>query len=128
MVYILLARWCTITWLQVCAQPFCNGVCDYAQEQDVTFARTGCPSIENKRKRKNLMRRAAKRRTLTLKDLQEYLVTTGDFLHVATLSHMMHTSGVEQLRESPFSLKEMQALLHFAKACGKRCYGLRRPG
>uniref|UniRef100_A0AAY5K4A2 Transposase Tc1-like domain-containing protein n=1 Tax=Esox lucius TaxID=8010 RepID=A0AAY5K4A2_ESOLU len=102
-----------------------------------TSPRTGHPSkIDEKTKRK-LIREASKRPTATLKELQEFMASTGCVLHVTTISRILHMNGlwVGWQDGKPFlTKKNIQARLKFAKpnikslkACGKMCYGLMKP-
>ncbi len=60
----------------------------------VILLSTGCPSkIDEKIKRK-LVREAAKRPTATLKELQEFLVSTGCVVHKTTIFHFLHMAGL----------------------------------
>ncbi len=61
--------------------------------------------------RRKLVREAAKRPTATLKELQEFLASTGCVVHVTTISHILHMSGLWGRVAS----KNIQARLDFAK-------------
>ncbi len=60
----------------------------------VILPSTGCPSKIDEKMRRKLVREAAKRRTATLKELQEFLASTGCVVHVTTSSHILHMSGL----------------------------------
>ncbi|XP_077107151.1 uncharacterized protein LOC143764919 [Ranitomeya variabilis] len=60
----------------------------------VTLPRTGRPSKIDVRTRRKLVREAAKRPRATLKELQEFLASTGCVLHVTTISRILHVSGL----------------------------------
>ncbi len=86
---------------------------------------TGCPSKIDEKMRRKLVREAAKRPTATLKELQEFLASTGCVVHMTTISHILQMSGLWGGK------KNIQAWLDFAKthykspkAYGKMCYGL----
>uniref|UniRef100_A0A803J782 RBR-type E3 ubiquitin transferase n=1 Tax=Xenopus tropicalis TaxID=8364 RepID=A0A803J782_XENTR len=84
----------------------------------VTLPRTGHPSKIDEKTRRKLVREATKRPTATLKELQEYLASTGCVVHVTTISHIFHMSGLwgRVARRKPFlTKKNIQARLHFAK-------------
>uniref|UniRef100_A0A803K8A0 Transposase Tc1-like domain-containing protein n=1 Tax=Xenopus tropicalis TaxID=8364 RepID=A0A803K8A0_XENTR len=83
-----------------------------------TLPRTGHPSKIDEKTRRKLVREATKRPTATLKELQEYLASTGCVVHVTTISHILHMSGLwgRVVRQKPFLMKKnIQARLHFAK-------------
>uniref|UniRef100_A0A803JF02 Transposase Tc1-like domain-containing protein n=1 Tax=Xenopus tropicalis TaxID=8364 RepID=A0A803JF02_XENTR len=84
----------------------------------VTLPRTGHPSKIDEKTRRKLVREATKRPTATLKELQEYLASTGCVVHVTTISCILHMSGLwgRVARRKPFlTKKNIQARLHFAK-------------
>uniref|UniRef100_A0A803K548 Transposase n=1 Tax=Xenopus tropicalis TaxID=8364 RepID=A0A803K548_XENTR len=84
----------------------------------VTLPRTGRPSKIDEKTRRKLVREATKRPTATLKELQEYLASTGCVVHVTTIYHTLHMSGLwgTVARRKPFlTKKNIQARLHFAK-------------
>lgn len=56
----------------------------------VTLLRTGCLDEITKR---NLVREAAKKPTATLKELQQFLESTGCSLNVTAISQMLHIFG-----------------------------------
>ena len=60
----------------------------------VTLPRTGRPSKIDDKTRRKLVREAAKRPTATLKELQEFLASTGCVVHVKTISRLLHMSGL----------------------------------
>ncbi len=60
----------------------------------VILPSTGCPSKIDENIRRKLFREAAKRPTATLKELQEFLASTGCIVHVTTISHILHMSGL----------------------------------
>uniref|UniRef100_A0AAY5KT08 Tc1-like transposase DDE domain-containing protein n=1 Tax=Esox lucius TaxID=8010 RepID=A0AAY5KT08_ESOLU len=95
-----------------------------------TLPRTGRLSKNYEKMRRKLVREASKRPTATLKELQEYLASTGCVLHVTTISHIHHLNGLwgrVARRKHFLTKKNLQARLKFAKACGKMCYGLMKP-
>ncbi|XP_073444503.1 uncharacterized protein [Dendrobates tinctorius] len=63
----------------------------------VTLPRTGRPSKIDVRTRRKLVREAAKRPRATLKELQEFLASTGCVLHVTTISRILHMSNTSVL-------------------------------
>uniref|UniRef100_A0AAR2JMY3 Transposase Tc1-like domain-containing protein n=1 Tax=Pygocentrus nattereri TaxID=42514 RepID=A0AAR2JMY3_PYGNA len=84
----------------------------------VTLPRTGRPSKIDDKTRRKLVREAAKRPTATLKELQEFLASTSCAVHVTTISHLLHMSGLwgRVARRKPYlSKKNIQAQLNFAK-------------
>uniref|UniRef100_A0A803JMT1 Transposase Tc1-like domain-containing protein n=1 Tax=Xenopus tropicalis TaxID=8364 RepID=A0A803JMT1_XENTR len=70
----------------------------------VTLPRTGCPSKIDEKTRRKLVREATKRPTATLKELQQYLASTGCLVHVTTISRILHMSGLwgRVARRKPF--------------------------
>ncbi len=58
----------------------------------VILPSNGCPSKIDEKMRRKLVREAAKRPTGTLKELQEFLASTG--CAVTTISHILHMSGL----------------------------------
>ncbi len=60
----------------------------------VILRSTGCPSKIDEKMRRKQVREAAKRPTATLKELQEFLARTGCVVHVTTISHIRHMSGL----------------------------------
>ncbi len=70
---------------------------------------TGCPSKIDEKMRRKLVREAAKRPTATLKELQEFLASTGCVVHMTTISHILQMSGLWGGK------KNIQAWLDFAK-------------
>ncbi|MCJ8729688.1 hypothetical protein PDJAM_G00109390 [Pangasius djambal] len=84
-----------------------------------TLPRTGLPSKIDEKTRRRLVREAAKRPTATLKELQEFLASTGCVVHVKTISRILHTSGLwgRVARQKPFlTKKNIQDRLNFARA------------
>ena len=84
----------------------------------VTLLRTGRPPKIDERTKRKLVREAAKRPTATLKELQQFLASTGCSLHVTTISRILHMSGLQGrvARRKPFlTKKNIQARLNFAK-------------
>uniref|UniRef100_A0AAY5K9G5 Transposase Tc1-like domain-containing protein n=1 Tax=Esox lucius TaxID=8010 RepID=A0AAY5K9G5_ESOLU len=68
--------------------------------------------------RRKLVREASKRPTATLKELQEFLASTGCVLHVTTISRILHMNGLwgRVARRKPFlTKKNIQARLKVAK-------------
>ena len=91
------------------------------------------PQIDEKTRRK-LVREASTRPTATLKELQEFLASTGCVLHVTTISRILHMCGLwgRVASRKPFlSKKNIQDQLNFAKTCMKSPksmhYGLMKP-
>ncbi|XP_061680388.1 uncharacterized protein LOC133503149 [Syngnathoides biaculeatus] len=60
----------------------------------VPLPRTGRPSKIDEKTRRELVREAVKRPTATLKELQEFLASTGCSVHVTTISRLLHMSGL----------------------------------
>lgn len=60
----------------------------------VILPRIGCPSKIDEKMRRKLVREAAKRPTATLREPQEFLASTGCVVHVTTISHVLHMSGL----------------------------------
>ncbi len=60
----------------------------------VILPRTGRPSKIDEKVRRKLVREAAKSPTATLKELQEFLASTGCVVYVTTISHILHMSGL----------------------------------
>lgn len=58
----------------------------------VSLLRTGHPDKLIERTRRKLIREAAKRPTARLKDMQEHRASIGHFMHVTTMSHILHMS------------------------------------
>ena len=88
----------------------------------VTLPRTGRHSKIDEKTRRKLIREASKRPTATLKELQEFLASTGCVLHVTTISRILHMCGLwgRVARRKPFlSKKNIQDRLNFAKTCMK---------
>lgn len=84
----------------------------------VTLPRTGRPSKIDDKTRRKLIREAARRPTATLKELQEFLASTGCVVHVTTISRLLHMSGLwgRVARRKPYlTKKNIQARLKFAK-------------
>uniref|UniRef100_A0AAY5KI17 Transposase Tc1-like domain-containing protein n=1 Tax=Esox lucius TaxID=8010 RepID=A0AAY5KI17_ESOLU len=83
-----------------------------------TLPRTGCPSKIDEKMRRKLVREASKRPTATLKELQEFLASTGCVLHVTTISLILHMNRLwgRVARRKPFlTKKNIQAWLRFVK-------------
>ncbi|XP_053320788.1 general transcription factor IIF subunit 1-like [Spea bombifrons] len=59
-----------------------------------TLPRTGRPSKIDEKTRRKLVKEVCKRPTATLKELQEFLASTGCVLHVATISRILHMNGL----------------------------------
>uniref|UniRef100_A0AAY5L3A7 Transposase Tc1-like domain-containing protein n=1 Tax=Esox lucius TaxID=8010 RepID=A0AAY5L3A7_ESOLU len=80
--------------------------------------RTGRPSKIDEKTIGKLVREASKRPTATLKELQEFLASTGCVLHATTISHILHMNGLwdRVARRKPFlTNKNIQAWLKFTK-------------
>ncbi|XP_061153210.1 uncharacterized protein LOC133166875 isoform X2 [Syngnathus typhle] len=60
----------------------------------VPLPRTGRPSKIDEKTRRELVREAVKRPTATLKELQQFLASTGCSVHVTTISRLLHMSGL----------------------------------
>ncbi|XP_057696935.1 uncharacterized protein LOC130918837 [Corythoichthys intestinalis] len=60
----------------------------------VTLPRTGRPSKIDEKTRKELVKEAVKRPTATLKELQEFLASTGCSVHATTISRILHKYGL----------------------------------
>ncbi|XP_019752572.1 uncharacterized protein LOC109532249 [Hippocampus comes] len=60
----------------------------------VPLPRTGRPSKIDEKTRRELVREAVRRPTATLKELQEFLASTGCSVHVTTISRLLHMSGL----------------------------------
>uniref|UniRef100_A0AAY5KIL8 Transposase Tc1-like domain-containing protein n=1 Tax=Esox lucius TaxID=8010 RepID=A0AAY5KIL8_ESOLU len=73
-----------------------------------TLPRSGRPSKINEKTRRKLVREASKRPTATLKELQEFLASTGCVLHVTTISRILHMNGLwgRVARQKPFLTKK----------------------
>lgn len=71
--------------------------------------------IKTKRK---LIKKATKRPTATLKELQKFLAIIGYVNHVTTISHVLHMSGLwgRVGRWKPFLTKNIQAQLNSPKS------------
>uniref|UniRef100_A0A8C5LXJ6 Transposase n=1 Tax=Leptobrachium leishanense TaxID=445787 RepID=A0A8C5LXJ6_9ANUR len=83
----------------------------------LTLPRTGRPYKCNEKTTRKLVKEAAKRPTATLKELQEYLASTGCVVHVTTISRILHMSGLwgRAARLKTFLKKNLKDQLNFAK-------------
>uniref|UniRef100_A0AAY5K1L0 Transposase Tc1-like domain-containing protein n=1 Tax=Esox lucius TaxID=8010 RepID=A0AAY5K1L0_ESOLU len=80
-----------------------------------TLPRTGGPSKIDEKTRRKLVREASKRPTAILKELQEFLASTGCVLHVTTISRILHMIGLWG-RVASLKKKNIQAQLKSPKS------------
>uniref|UniRef100_A0AAY5K3N1 Transposase Tc1-like domain-containing protein n=1 Tax=Esox lucius TaxID=8010 RepID=A0AAY5K3N1_ESOLU len=82
-----------------------------------TLPRTGHPSKIYEKMRRKLVREASKRPPATLKELQEFLASTGRILHVTTISRILHMNGLwgRVARWKPFLTKKAFPQKHVGK-------------
>lgn len=65
-----------------------------SSEEMLTLPRAGFPSKMDEKKRGKLVRKAAKKRRATLKKLQDLFASTDGFIHVTTISRLLHMLGL----------------------------------
>lgn len=92
----------------------------------VTLQRTGRPSKIDERTRWKLIRKAAKRPRATLNELQGYLASTSQSLHVRAISHIPPPPKKNKPQTNK-KQKHPSYPINHPKQCGKMYSGLMRP-